>query len=60
MRELNVNEIKEVNGGVVPLISLGAAIAGHFMARSLGSWVVSRVGTITAVYGTAKYFRKQP
>ncbi|MGB0938644.1 MAG: class IIb bacteriocin, lactobin A/cerein 7B family [Colwellia sp.] len=59
MRELNENEIKEVNGGAIPLIGLAASAAGHFMARSFGSWAVSRIGTITAVYGAAEYFSAQ-
>ena len=56
MRELNVNEIEQVSGGIVPVIGAVAAIASHAMARSFASYVVSRVGTITAGYGLAEYF----
>ncbi|WP_293749601.1 class IIb bacteriocin, lactobin A/cerein 7B family [uncultured Paraglaciecola sp.] len=60
MRELNLSEIKEVNGGVVPLIGVAVAIAGHAAARTLGAWVISRVGTIVAVYSAAEAYGPKP
>ena len=57
MRELNVNEIEQVNGGIIiPVLSAVAAIASHAMVRTFAVYVISRVGTITAGYGLAEAF----
>ena len=57
MRELNVNEIEQVNGGIVPIVGFVAAMGGHMMARSMAGYVISRVSTVTAAYGLAEYFK---
>lgn len=52
MRELNVSETEVVNGGAVfAVLGFVASAAGHFMARSAASYVVSRVGLVAGTVG---------
>lgn len=55
MQELTKNEIEQVNGGIIPVIGFAAAVASHTMARTMGSWVVSRVGMIAGAYGFTEW-----
>ena len=56
MRELSATEMKEVSGGIAPLIGLAISAAGHFMARSVASSMLGRAGFGLSVYGAAEYF----
>ena len=52
MRELNSKEVKEVSGGVLPVIGLAITIAESFGVRTLGGYILNRtayvIGTIAA------------
>lgn len=56
IRELNKQELKEVNGGIAPLVGLAASAVGHFTARSVVSSLASRAGLAGSVYGVAAWF----
>jgi hypothetical protein len=52
MRELSSKEVKEVSGGVLPVVGLAITVAESFGVRSLGGYILNRaayvIGTITA------------
>ncbi|WP_163932581.1 class IIb bacteriocin, lactobin A/cerein 7B family [Paraferrimonas sp. SM1919] len=59
MRELNLNEIEEVNGGIVPIIGFGIALASHVgvggAATTLTAHFLSGAGLALATYGLAEF-----
>lgn len=55
MKELSKDEIQQVQGGIAPIIGLAASAASRFMARGIGSYVVSRVGGVAAIYSALKW-----
>ncbi|AAZ26713.1 hypothetical protein [Colwellia psychrerythraea] len=55
MRELNVNEIKEVNGGIVHLLGFALAFAGSAGARTLGGYLLRRASLGLATYGLVEH-----
>lgn len=55
MRELTQDEIKQVDGGVLPLIAFGVALGGKLTATSLAGWAFGSAGLIIGTYEAAKY-----
>lgn len=53
---LSSAEMKDTKGAVFPLLGFGASMVGHFGARSLASYYVTRTGTIAGTVGLAEYF----
>jgi len=56
IRELDKEELRQVNGGLLPLIGLATSIAGHFTARTVVSSFASRIGLGASIYGAAAWF----
>ena len=59
MRELNVNEIEQVNGGLLPLLGFGLAVVSHAGARTVVGYFLTRASSLLAGYELAKYFSKK-
>ncbi len=55
MRELTNEEIEQVSGGVLPAIGLVKAAVDLFAARTLTSFVVSRVSYVGASIGFGEW-----
>lgn len=55
MRELNREEVDQVNGGVAPLIGAAVALYSHFTATTFTGAMVARVGVAVAVYSVGEY-----
>lgn len=51
MRELTHDEIEQVSGGVLPALGLAKAAVDLFAARTLTSFIVSRVSFVSASIG---------
>ena len=60
MRELNVNEIKEVSGGILPILAAAYSIATGTAVRSLGGYLLNRAATVYAVYSAAEAYGPKP
>jgi len=58
MRELTVNEVQNVNGGILPILAAAYAIATGTAVRSLGGYVIQRAFALYAVYSAAEYYGK--
>ena len=60
IRELSASELDEVNGGILPVIGFGLALASHVgvggAATSVLGHVMSGVALGMATYGLARYF----
>jgi hypothetical protein len=56
MRELNVNEINEVNGGVLPLLAAVYSIATSTAVRSLGGYLLNRAAMGYSIYSAAEHY----
>ena len=54
IRELTVNEMEEVSGGVLPLAAV--SVAQMTAARSAATYVVSRGMAVYAVYSAASAY----
>ncbi len=57
MRELSKEEIKQVDGGVLPLIAFGLALGGKMTATGLAGWAFGSGGLILATYSAAVYLK---
>lgn len=55
MQELTMNEIEQVDGGIVPVIGAGIALASHLGSASLGAHLLSGAGLIVGTYGLMEY-----
>ena len=55
MRKLNVNEIQEVQGGLLPFLAAAYSLATGTAVRSLGGYILNRAATVYSVYGAAEY-----
>jgi len=58
IRELNDQEIEQVSGGLLPVVSGIIAAAGHFGARTMIQSALGRIGLGLFVYETASRFSK--
>jgi lactobin A/cerein 7B family class IIb bacteriocin len=58
MRELTVEEVKQVDGGILPIIAFGVALGGKLTATSLAGWAFGSAGLIIGTYEAAKYLSK--
>ena len=60
IRELSSSEIDEVNGGILPVIGFGLAVASHVgvggAATTVLGHIMSGIGLGMATYGMASYF----
>ena len=56
IRELSHEEMRVVNGGVVPIVAAIASFATHQAVRSIGQYYLSRALTSYAVYSAAASF----
>jgi len=54
---LSGQEMRETEGAWLPIVGFGIAMFGHFTARSVTSWYVSRLGTGIATYELARWYR---
>jgi lactobin A/cerein 7B family class IIb bacteriocin len=60
MRELTETEIDSVNGGILPLIGFGLALAGKaFSSAGVFGWAVNSAGLILASYSLGDYMRSR-
>jgi|GEM_PF-1127705 len=55
MRELSLEEMKQVNGGILPILAAVGSFAGHMGVRSVGKYLFTRAMTSYAVYEAAKF-----
>ncbi len=55
IRELTLDEINEVDGGILPLLMFGIALGSKFTAGGLVSWAFASAGLIGATYAAGEY-----
>ena len=56
MRELTASELEATTGGVLPLISLGLAVAGKATATTFTGWAIASTSLILTSYQTAEHY----
>lgn len=56
MRELNLQEVEQVNGGILPLAAAAYSLATGTAVRSVGGYVLNRAASVYAVYSAAEYY----
>jgi lactobin A/cerein 7B family class IIb bacteriocin len=56
IRELTINEMEEVSGGVLPLVAAAVSVAQMTAARTAATYVVSRGMAVYAVYSAASAY----
>lgn len=56
MRELNTNEIEQVNGGIVHLLGYAVAVLSSTGARTLGGYLLRRASLGLATWGMVEHF----
>ncbi|MBQ13928.1 MAG: hypothetical protein QGG67_17715 [Gammaproteobacteria bacterium] len=56
MRELNSKEVKEVSGGVLPVIGLAITVAESFGVRTLGGYLLNRAAYVVGTIAAGEYF----
>ena len=56
MQELNLNEIEQANGGILPVVGFALAVAGK-VGGSSGAigWAVSSASLVLSTFEAAKY-----
>jgi hypothetical protein len=59
MKELNVNKYEEVNGGIIPVIAAGIALASHVgvggASATVGAHLLTGASLALATYSLAEY-----
>ena len=53
MRELTQEEMKTINGGVLPILAAIGSFAAHTGVRTVGGYVFTRAMTTYGVYSAA-------
>lgn len=56
MRELTMQEVESVNGGLLPLAAAVYSLATGTAVRSVGGYVLNRAATLYAIYSAAEYY----
>lgn len=54
-RALNSEEMRLVNGGILPVIAAAGSFVGHAAVRSVGRYLFTRAMTTYSVYSAAEY-----
>jgi len=53
IRELSSDELKQVNGGIIPVVAAIGSFFTHHAVRSVGQYYLGRALTSYAVYSAA-------